>query len=247
VKYILQDTNVGVLAEFARSRTLVAFDFDGTLAPIVSDRNEARMRPATAALLLEVCELFPTAVISGRARTDLFDRLPRLGVKHVIGNHGIEPCLDMQSLAREVRALRSELTMRLLPHTQVDIEDKVYSLSLHYRNASSQRDARAAILRACARLRGKARVVPGKCVVNVLPRGAPDKGRALEELCAREQASATIYVGDDVTDEDAFALAASSEVLAIRVGPDPASAAPFFVRDQDEVDVLLARLIALRA
>ena len=65
---ILSAANVDVLAQYAWSRVLLAFDFDGTLAPIVPDRDDARMRPRTRALLEEICRRYPCAVISGRSR-----------------------------------------------------------------------------------------------------------------------------------------------------------------------------------
>ncbi|NUO47650.1 MAG: hypothetical protein HOV80_02210 [Polyangiaceae bacterium] len=79
-----------------------------------------------------------------------------------------------------------------------------------------------------------------------MPPGDSDKGRVLLDLVAREGAHAAIYVGDDATDEAAFALR-SPPVLGIRVGKNPASAARYFVRDQGRVDGLLARLVAIRA
>src|SRR5437763_15777992 len=59
-----------VVAKFSKSRVLLAFDFDGTLAPIVINPAEARMRPETKELLTRVSELYPCVVISGRAGPD---------------------------------------------------------------------------------------------------------------------------------------------------------------------------------
>lgn len=247
MKHILDDASCGLLTEFVRAKTLLAFDFDGTLAPIVAERDEARMRASTTGLLVRACALFTTAIISGRSRADVFARLPGQCVKHVVGNHGLEPAPDMSTFARQIGAMRTEITMRLRPDLDVEIEDKHYSLAIHYRKASAKRETRAAILKASARLRSKPRVVLGKCVVNLLPADAPDKGIALERLRMAERADRAIYIGDDVTDEDAFALEASGRVLAIRVGLERTSKASHFVRDQVEVDELLARLISLRS
>jgi trehalose 6-phosphate phosphatase len=247
VKHILDDASCGLLTEFVRANPLLAFDFDGTLAPIVAERGEARMRASTTGLLVRACSLFTSAIISGRSRADVVARLPGHCVKHIVGNHGLEPAPGMWTFAREIGAMRAEITMRLCPDLDVEIEDKRYSLAIHYRKASDKRQTRAAILRASARLRSKPRVVLGKCVVNLVPAGAPDKGIALERLRMAEKADRAIYVGDDVTDEDAFALEASGRVLAIRVGLERTSKASHFVRDQGGVDELLARLISLRS
>jgi trehalose 6-phosphate phosphatase len=91
-----------------------------------------------------------------------------------------------------------------------------------------------------------ARTIKGKMVVDLMPEGAPNKATAL--LAQRKQARcrAAVYVGDDRTDEDAFALAAREPVLGIRVGKRARSRAPYYLPRQDDVDRLLATLIALR-
>jgi len=246
VKHILHQACGAVLTEFAHTNPLVAFDFDGTLAPIVRERDQARMRASTALLLLRVCQLFPTAVISGRSRADVAARLSGAPVKHIVGNHGLEPAAGMPGFELSVMQMRPEIVARLHAQADVEIEDKRYSLAIHYRKATAKRKTRDAILRATAALASKPRVVLGKLVINLLPEGAPNKGTALEELRTRENASTAIYVGDDMTDEDAFVLARSGRVLGIRVGRERASAAPYFLRSQDEIDALLVRLVELR-
>jgi trehalose-6-phosphatase len=85
--------------------------------------------------------------------------------------------------------------------------------------------ARAAILEAAASL-GDVRIVGGKQVVNLLPKGAPDKGKALERERERLCCDTAIYVGDDETDEDVFALDQPTRLLSIRVersAPPPRS------------------------
>jgi len=80
-----------VLERFARSRMVLALDFDGTLAPIVADPERAAMRLSTRRLLRQVARAYPCVVISGRARADVLRRVRGLGVLEVIGNHGSEP------------------------------------------------------------------------------------------------------------------------------------------------------------
>ena len=83
--------------------------------------------------------------------------------------------------------------------------------------------------------------------MNVLPEGAPDKGYALEEQRVRFRCERAIYVGDDETDEDAFARGEAGRVLSVRVGARRASRANFYLRDQSEIDRLLAELVAMRS
>lgn len=244
---ILTAAHIDVLALVARSPALLAFDFDGTLAPIVAERDRAAMRERTAALLTQLSALYPCAVISGRSRTDVTARLACAPALQVVGNHGLEPRTDMAAFAAAIAHVRPLLTHALRDCDGIDMEDKHYSLAVHYRRAREPEAARAAIDRAVAEMPMPLRVIPGKRVANILPAGAPHKGDALLELRARAAVPNALYVGDDDTDEDVFGLLPSARVVAVRVGESAGSAAPYFVRTQRDVDALLVVLAALRA
>jgi trehalose 6-phosphate phosphatase len=128
----------------------------------------------------------------------------------------------------------------------VDVEDKRFSLAVHYRRSRRKRDARKAIYDTVNALPFRMRTIPGKLVVNVVPERAPHKGDALLELRAKEGADTAIYVGDDATDEDVFMLDQPGRLLSIRVGLARSSSASYFLRNQREIDALLARLARLR-
>ena len=226
------------------ARALVAFDFDGTLAPIVTEREAARMRQTTAQLFRHVCERYVCAVISGRAHDDVAARLGGARVKHVIGNHGSEPHEQAAAFAAEVGQALACLDSALRPCRGVDIEDKRYSLAIHYRAAPDRQQARAQIQAAVASCAPRLRQVPGKLVLNLIPARAPDKGQALQRLLAIEQAEMALYVGDDVTDEDVFRLDEPRRIITVRIGETKASAAQFYLRTQLELDVLLSALVA---
>jgi trehalose 6-phosphate phosphatase len=233
-----------VVDPLARERTLLAFDFDGTLAPIVADRTAAAMRPETRALLRATALLYPCAVISGRRRADVAARLTDAPLVAVVGCHGAEPGfgpIDV-SLLRRVASWRGPLA-RALAGAEVEIEDKVLGIALHYRRARSWPEAERRALAAAASLEG-AVVFGGHAVVNVLPADAPTKGDALRALCARLGAGVAAYVGDDRTDEEAF----RSEVvtLSVRVGGAADSCAAYSIEDQRHVDDLLRALVAAR-
>ncbi len=247
MKYLLAKGNLGALAGIAHCRVLLAFDFDGTLAPIVSDRDAAFMRPATSALLTELCTRYPCAIISGRSRSDVEARLGDARVKHVVGNHGAEPWANMAALEKETAVVRDLLTVALAKVQGVDVEDKRYSLAIHYRAANAKGSARAAIQRAVRALPVCMRQVGGKMVLNLVPASAPHKGNALVDLRAAEEADVALYVGDDVTDEDVFGLEQPERLLGVRVGSSRRSAAKYYLRTQAEVDPLLANLLALRS
>src|ERR1700676_2529166 len=95
--------------------------------------------------------------------------------------------------------LESHLGERSGP-SEIEIEDKGYSLALHYRRCRDQKKAKTQILKAIERLYPSPRVIPGKCVVNILPPGAPHKGVALMELMAQAGVQFAFYIGDDDTD-----------------------------------------------
>lgn len=236
-----------MLVQLAWSPVLLAFDYDGTLAPIVANRDAATMRRETSRLFQRVSEIYPVAVISGRSQGDVRSRLGRAPVKYVIGNHGLEPGRDLSEFESEMRAVRPALEAALNTTSGIDIEDKRYSLAVHYRRSRNKRGARTAVERAVKALPMPMRIVAGKLVVNIVPARAPNKGDALLELREREQASTALYVGDDVTDEDVFTLDQPGRLVGVRVGESSASSAKYYLRDQREMDVLLERLCDLRA
>lgn len=245
MKHILSRGNREVLQQFAWSNVLLAFDYDGTLAPIVSDPKKAIMRDTTRGLLKELAKRYPCIVISGRAQADALQRLRGVGIFEVVGNHGLEPWASTDRFMNEVQRWLPTLEKRLAPFAGVRIEDKVFSLAVHYRQSREKKKARAAILRAAASL-GNVRVIGGKQVVNLLPQGAPHKGIALERERARLQCDTAIYVGDDETDEDVFILDQPGRLLTIRVGTNRKSLATYHIRSQAEIDALLRALLVLR-
>jgi trehalose 6-phosphate phosphatase len=230
------------LAAAARPDALLAFDFDGTLAPIVARPDAARMRPRTRRLLAALAEVRPCAVLSGRARADLLGRVAGVPLRFAVGNHGAEwgeprEAAARGRLARAAAALRE----RLAGARGVWVEDKGLSLAVHYRAAPDRAAAARAIARAVREVAG-VRAFGGKAVLNVLPAGAPDKGTALLRMMRRARTASAIYVGDDTTDEDAF-RAAAGRGLGIRVGRRRGSAARLTLEDQRAVDALLEALL----
>lgn len=242
---ILSRANRIILEQVAWSNVLIGFDFDGTLAPIVSRPGEATMRSSTRRLLVRLSRLYRVVVVSGRARDDVAARVRGTGLEHVIGNHGIEPTASTPRLRALVAAWRLPLEAAVAPFRGVFVENKTYSLAIHVRHCRTKRAAIAA-LRAATRSLGPHRWIDGKEVVNLLPPGAPHKGVALERARVQLGCDTALYVGDDETDEDVFALDQPGQLLGIRVGRRISSRAAYYVRDQRHVDDLLRALVALR-
>lgn len=243
---ILAKRNLSILAHFASSNVLLAFDYDGTLAPIASTPGRARMRAETRRLLAHVARRYPCVVISGRALDDLMRRLGRIPVWYAFGNHGLEPSDGGESRAARVGNWVRQLTERLTGHPGIVIEEKTHSVTIHYRHVRDKRGVRDAIADAVSAL-PDVRALGGVQAVSLIPRGGPDKGVALQQARRMFACQTAIYVGDDETDEDAFASAPPGQLLSIRVGAAGASRARYRIRSQSDIDRLLRVLLALRA
>jgi trehalose 6-phosphate phosphatase len=242
---ILSKRHARVLAEFAASDVLIALDYDGTLAPIVETPRKARMRPRTRQLLSAVAQRYPCVVISGRSRDDVSTRVGNVPVWHVSGNHGLEPWGEQARYAERVRFWVRQLQRKLAAIEGVTVEDKTYSVTVHYRQARRKQRAVRLVKAAVRALRG-ARIIGGNEAVNVVPKGAPDKGEALERARRLLACEKAIYVGDDETDEDAFAAARPSRLLSVRIGNAKRSRARYRLKDQRQIDRFLRALLTLR-
>jgi len=224
-----------------RSLSLLAFDFDGTLAAIVERPDDARVTRAVSERLARLTRLRPVAIVTGRSVADVG---PRLGFEpqFIVGSHGAEDPgraygLDVSCLD----GLRTHLASQFdeLDALGIRVEDKLYSLALHYRLAPDPGQALARIEALLAGLDPKLRSFGGKCVVNVVLAGAPDKGDAVVSLLRRTGCASVVFVGDDLNDEAVFARA-SPNWVTVRVGRDgPRSRAGFFLDSHAEVEALL--------
>jgi trehalose 6-phosphate phosphatase len=242
---ILVNSHLSVLTGFAMSNVLVALDYDGTLAPIAETPERAAMRDETRSLLIEVARLYPCIVISGRSLDDVASRLEGIPLWYVFGNHGIEPAADASRHAGSVRNWVRRLADALPDDLGVTIEDKRHSITLHYRHAPDKHRARSAIEVAVGTL-PQARVIGGIEAVSVLPVDGRDKGGALQQARRQFACDTAIYVGDDDTDETAFASDSGGRLLAIKVGASQSSTARYHLEAQQDIDRLLQVLIEAR-
>lgn len=251
MKDLLHPRHRAAIARFvgpatAPRRVLLAFDYDGVLAPLVKRPSGARMRPSTRALLRRLVRLYPVAVVSGRSWRDVSQFLGPLDAT-VVGNHGFElghPVPVPPAVLRQVRGWRRRLERELCAVEGIHFEDKRSTLAVHYGLGRAWRRAERAVYEAANQLEGT-RLIAGKKVLNVLPHDFPSKGDAVRTLVARLGCDAAMVLGDDVTDEDAFAVGAPL-VFGIHVGRG-ASLAPWRLATQPDVDRLLRILIRARA
>jgi trehalose 6-phosphate phosphatase len=243
--YLFATRNRSQVERFALSNTLLVFDFDGTLAPIVESPQDARISARTKRLLTRVARLYSVIVISGRSLHDVSGRLDGVPLWEVAGNHGAEPWGNNPRAAMLVQRWVPVIERRLCRTAGIVVEDKRYSVAIHYRKTFDKQRALRRIQRALGDIAGF-RILGGKDAVNLIPRGSPNKGVVLERAGRMLKCDGAIYVGDDDTDEDAFGSAPRTRLLSIRVGRSQTSRAQYHLNTQAEIDRLLQTLIAFR-
>jgi trehalose 6-phosphate phosphatase len=203
------------------SRLLVTCDFDGTLAPIVNNPADARPLPEASQALVELAELPATevALISGRELRVLRELSGAPPTVHLVGSHGAEldtgfaHPIDEELLAR----ITVELGAIAAEYPGVAIEIKPASVALHVRNADPAAGEEALTKARNASQHWDTEVTEGKAVLEFAVI-ATDKGEAIDILRTRDDASAVVYFGDDVTDEKAFRRLREPDV-GVKVGP----------------------------
>ena len=188
-------------------------------------------------------------IVTGRALADLRPRLAFVP-DYLIGNHGLEgvPGALSASAAVDVPARVARWKAQLEPELAaldpgIYIEDKHFSLSLHYLHARDPAQAARALRERIAAMSPPPRVIGGKCLLNVLPADVGDKGSAVRALLASAGIAQALYVGDDQTDEDVFRLSQPG-LFTVHVGHDDDSAARWRLHEQRDVERLLDWLLA---
>jgi trehalose 6-phosphate phosphatase len=197
---------------------LFFLDYDGTLAPIVEDPMKAFPHPDIPAILAELDRRYPLWVVTGRQLQDL-ELLLDLGLQ-AVGLHGAQQgtlggSIESASSGASDHVLR-ELRATVPDAEGIRVEDKGHTFALHYRLAPDESSAVAA-------LRRWARSVPpgidqiwGKKVLELRPAGI-SKGVAVRRIAREHPSHIPVYLGDDVTDEDAF-RALDEPAVTVKIG-----------------------------
>ncbi len=248
--------NLGELAERIRHlarvpNLLVASDYDGVLAPLVDDPMDARPNRDSVAAMRSLAEQANTwvTVVSGRSLRDLasLSRLPE--EVRLVGSHGSEFDLGFASqLEPPLVELRQRLTeeVKALGETyNAIVEEKPTGATFHFRGMEeTTRDAaREALVRGPAGRDG-IHIRNGHDIIEFSVIDT-NKGTALETIRHQVGASAVIFLGDDVTDEDAFRTLSGPDV-GIKVG-EGATAAQYRIADTTTVSQILALLSEFRS
>jgi len=246
----------------AGRRLAVFLDYDGTLTPIVSRPEDAVISDAMRAAVRHLAERCRVCLVTGRDRDEVA-RLMGVDGLVVAANHGFDitgPAGD--GLERSPVPVPDDLLAgvadRLRRETAVIagavVERKRTSVSVHYRGVAERERQRVAglVAAAVAAHAGELRVTPGKMVLEVQPAVEWDKGRAVLHLLGALHLDgddvAPVYLGDDVTDEDAFeALAGRGLRVFVGRADDPevagrTTAADYALASVDEVEQFLGLL-----
>ncbi|ARJ05952.1 hypothetical protein GCM10010988_11110 [Cnuibacter physcomitrellae] len=238
----------------ATERLLIALDFDGTLSPIVPRPEEARALPEADEALQALVAAPDTTVVlvSGRSMASLEHVSGSPAHVLLVGSHGAEVKdddgvhveLDDDERGRR-EALHRALESAVADHDGVWVEGKPAGFAVHTRRASDEAAsaARAAARSAVEGIDGLTER-EGKGVLEFAVK-ATSKGDSLRTLRESTGATGVLFAGDDVTDEDGFAVLGEGD-LGLKVGPGETAAA-YRVDDPAAVAGLLARLAALRA
>ncbi|MFQ5801744.1 MAG: trehalose-phosphatase [Candidatus Methylomirabilales bacterium] len=245
---------------------VLLFDFDGTLSPIANRPEIPRLSPFYRQMLPELIRRdrqVAVGIISGRGLRDLRRRIGIRGLYYA-GNHGLElrgPHLRFlhpgAAATRPVLVrIAKQLRKRLGGIPGILVEDKTLSLSFHFRQVprarhSTVQDLFMQTVTPYLR-RGEVRVTRGKMVLEVRPAVKWDKGSAVKLIrraIEREwspRKSLLSYLGDDETDEAAFASLRANDLAVFVGGRKPGSAASYYLRDPAEVEEFLRRFKRLR-
>jgi len=247
-----------ILRESAGRRVALFFDYDGTLTPIVARPELARMAPEMRAAVEALARLCPVAIVSGRDRPDV-EALVQVGDIFYAGSHGFDIAgpggqhlqqTEGEAFVPLLREAEATLREALAPIPGTLVESKRYAFAVHYRQVDPAHHA--TVEEAVTRVAGRyprLRVKGGKMVHEVLPRMDWDKGKAvnwlLKALKLEGPEVLPFYLGDDLTDEDAFAVLAGGRGIGILVAEAPQQTrARFSLRDPPQVRTFCERFAA---
>ena len=244
-----------LLQNMDRRRVALFLDYDGTLTPIVPDPDAAQLSPAMRTTVQQLAALRTVVVVSGRDRPDVAAKvnLPEL---LYVGSHGFDikgPHLEEQhaggvKVLPALDAAEQALRQQLAGVPGAVVERKRYAIAVHYRQVPPHRQEEVkSATRAQADRHADLKAAGGKAIVELKPNLDWHKGRAvrwlLEVLDLDPTQTVPLYLGDDLTDEDAFRALREVGVGILVGSHGQDTAARYALRDVGEVQQFLDRLL----
>src|SRR4051794_28958877 len=215
----------------------LCLDFDGTLAPIVDDPDQARPLPGVVDLLGALAGRFAAvALVSGRPAAYLAEHAPAPGVRY-LGMYGLEEIRDgrvwvdprLAAGGSAVRAAHGDLRADpALRDSGAYLEDKGYAVAVHTRRIADPAGWAVPIDRSAREIAARhgLEVVPGKLVWELRPAVPSDKGDAVRRVVIGSRAPSVVVAGADLGDPAAFTAAARIDADGLRIAVRSAEAPP---------------------
>lgn len=257
----MKRTDPEAIASMLRGTPLVIMlDIDGTLCELVARADAAVVPEAVRAALVLLgkrrSDGVHVALVTGRSVADAQRMIGITGIA-IHGNHGMERLLEdgtargpegFELEERRLRAAKADLALLAAEFPGTSVEDKQFSLSVHYRGMKDELVPEFIRRVSQSVERNDLRSSPGKCVINIVPMISRNKGDAVLDIIQKTGATSStasiLFVGDDVTDEDAFvAMQPIAAAVTVRVGESTTeSAARYSLSDPGAVQELLQTL-----
>lgn len=259
-------TPTEIVSRLGGTPLIIMLDIDGTLCEIVEHAVDAVVpesaRASLRGLIAAQDRGVHVALVTGRSVADA-RRMVGIDSVPIYGNHGMERSLFAGNVdgrmrphqdTRRLRSSLADLMAMIADFPGTSLEDKNFSFSLHYRAMSMDLLPRLEERLNEVVERFALRASPGKRVFNIMAGASPDKGDAAWEIISdaggNTSEASIIFIGDDVTDEDAFReLASVPNAVTVRVGdvePGMTSAARLWIDSPTAVHALLSMLLESR-
>jgi len=249
------------IARKLRSASGIAIflDYDGTLTPIRRTPSDALLTPEAENILQEMAQLpgVQVAIVTGRSMEDI-RRLVRVKKIEFAANHGfhiykngtewIHP--QAATLTRVMSQLCWILQTALVGFPKAYIENKQFTLSIHYRNVTPQhvRSLKSVVTKTVHSFDPTLQITRGKKVLEVRPQISWGKGNAVLNMLHTDKPQrrrVSVFIGDDTTDEDVF-RALRPMGITVRVGRSTSTNAQYYVKNVEAVMTVLRSIISLR-
>lgn len=247
-----------IVGEAGQQRLVIFLDYDGTLTPIVARAEDAHLSSPMRATLIELARTLPVAIVSGRDLQDVRQHVA-LQSLYYAGSHGFEIAGPhdfhrvheaAETFLGDLDQAEAALRQRLDRIAGARVERKRFAIAVHFRQVSQDdEDAVAATVTEVQQAHPRLRQTGGKKVFELRPGLDWHKGKALfwllEVMELARDAVWPVYIGDDVTDEDAFRVLHDTGVGVVVIeASDHVTAARYALADTEAVRSFLQTLIS---